>query len=116
MDKAADLLRDLATKLGVTVEHLWPMLVGKTRFDYLGTLLACLICVPSLFFISKKIYSNGVEDDWGQPMGVFGAIISTLLFIVSSVILVTTIANLGTLFYPEAATIENLLSAIGGHH
>lgn len=54
MNEIADLLRELAAQLGTTVEALWPMIVAKMQYDWLGQMVTMTaMCVVGFIVFIK---------------------------------------------------------------
>jgi len=123
MDQAAErvaaLLERMAGALGVTVEHLWPILVARTRVAWWGELFALLVAAVLMGWAAKATLAwfkadgareRGMWDDrMGQGMGL-GVVLAG--FALSVILLLGHLADVGTAIYPEAATVERLLYAV----
>ena len=100
----------LAQKLGTSVEHLWPILVAKTKIDAgVGIIWMGLLGV-AMAFISWGAFKelrkeHGTWSDapfgYGLLMGISG--------IAACVLLSCSVCSIGDFIYPEAAAIHSLI-------
>ena len=119
MDKIADLLEKLAVKLGTTVEYLWPKLVERTRYEWLGEFTAgmILVIVGACFaraavkeWRHAPVTCNNEKDPGG--IGSLYTMLGFLLTITGSFITLLKIADINQLITPEAATFMSLISKL----
>jgi hypothetical protein len=91
-------LAELAQKLGVTIEHLWGVLIKQAYIDGLSSLATTLACVVlgavityAFFYLRRKL-KNAPPREWTPPVGllldpfgflILGMIILAMIFIVS---------------------------------
>ena len=87
-------LAELANKLGVSVEHLWGVLIKQAYIDALSSLATTLVClllgvvVTYAFLCLRRKFKKTPNHEWTQPVGLllepFGFVIFgiVLLFIV----------------------------------
>lgn len=122
MDRVSDLLRELAAKLGTTMEYLWPRLVAKTRLDYIGSLVVLVVVVIILAAVCRRFLLAFRAKPAKDASGYSGnrevegtcLTISAIVLTLASILLAICLSQIGTLFYPEATAIERLLCAVGG--
>jgi hypothetical protein len=104
--ETTELLRELAEKLGTTVEYLWPQLVLNVQADWCGTFgvgaLLCLFAAPA--------WRLATSADWGNPntrnlssLALWGIAIAGGLTIVDA------IGNIGDIVAPEATALKQLI-------
>ena len=68
-------LAGLANKLGVTVEHLWGVLVRQAYIDGISSLATTLVCavlgavVVYAFFYLRLKFKNTLHEESSQPLG-----------------------------------------------
>lgn len=107
-------LATLAQKLGVSVQELWPILVKKEVLDWwVGTGIAVLISIIGIVIFNKifnycktkKLERFDSNLDKYMPAGIAGVL--TLFFGIFPLII--QLSHLSTIFFPEAAVIQNLL-------
>ena len=100
----------LAQKLGTSVEHLWPVLVAKTKFDagisilWLGALGFVMAFISWRSFKelrNKHEYMSDAPMGWGLLMGISG--------IAACVLLSCSVGCASDFIYPEAAAIQMLM-------
>jgi hypothetical protein len=87
-------LAELAHKLGVSVEHLWGVLIKQAYIDGISSLATTLVClllgvvITYAFFYLRRKLKKTPNHEWTQPVGLllepFGFVILgiVLLFIV----------------------------------
>lgn len=104
------LLRDLASQLGTTVEHLWPQLVARQAIVSqleVAVLLGVAIIYPT---VATRIISSikSVPDRSGTKAALI--VVGGFFYLMFLVCISTTIGNA---LYPEAAVIGNLIKDAG---
>lgn len=84
MTEAVELLRELATKLGTTVELLWPHAVRYIVVDALSPIIVTLLAVLviSIIFYKVKDLSWTLGDDYCPSIKLVVAIILGVSFLV----------------------------------
>ena len=120
MDKVADLLEKLAVKLGTTVQYLWPLMVKRTQWDWIGDMAATVF----LLSIGLAIFHNGYKrfkitpeykNSYGVMVKDYSELDATILIVgivitfVSVLFVMGNISNVSALVCPEAQTFHNLL-------
>src|ERR1700746_2679339 len=85
-------LAGLASKLGISVEHLWGVLVRQAYIDGISSLATTLVCVLLgvviiyAFFYLRRKFKNTPHQEWTQPFGVllepFGFVILGIVLLV----------------------------------
>jgi hypothetical protein len=116
MDKVAELLKDLAVKLGTTAEHLWPLLVLKTRVDWVAEMIAALftalLSVTALRWILKRMDADK-SYDYEVP-GTIIITVSSVFLLLSLVSIIVLLSQMSEFLLPEPATVERLLKMASG--
>lgn len=104
-------LAALAQKLGTTVDHLWPLLVAKTKLDAGITVIFCAVLAFGLAYVGYCSYKQlRIERDafsdahlgWGLLLGASGIASIILMFAAAS--------SISDFVYPEPAAIQNLIN------
>ena len=114
MDKMADVLDKLATRLGVSVEHIWPYLVKQTVVNWwVGIIISLLIfiaaLVPLKYIIKKGNKSReGTFNDW-TPSYILLLAGDIIILGASFAHVIYFLATISTILFPEAATIRQLM-------
>ncbi len=62
MEPIAEVLRELAAQLGTTVELLWPSLVAKVQYDWVGSAMVGLVC----FIVGWVGFTKSMKATMGQ--------------------------------------------------
>ena len=85
-------LAGLASKLGVSVEHLWGVLVRQAYIDGISSLATILVCillgagVICGFLYVRRKFKNTPNQEWTQPFGLltepFGFVILGIVLLV----------------------------------
>ena len=114
MDKATELLEQLAAKLGTTVETLWPQCVGGVWVDALVTVVVLVLLAALLVCARRTALKKCVASDDDA-----GAVIVELVFGFLAVMFLIACADFGgealaALMYPEGAALRELLKMVGG--
>ena len=100
----------LAQKLGTSVEHLWPILVAKTKIDagigiiwmgVLGFTMALIAWQAFKELHKKHDFCSDAPLGWGLLMAITG--------ISACVLLSCAVCTIGDFIYPEAAAIQGLI-------
>ena len=100
----------LAQKLGTSVEHLWPILVVKTKVDAgigilwmggLGTVMAIIAWAAFKELRKEHEEFSDAPMGWGLLMGISG--------IAACVLLSCSVGCISDFLYPEAAAIHALI-------
>jgi len=87
-------LAGLASKLGVTVEHLWGVLVRQAFIDGVSSLATTLVCailgaaVCYAFFYVRRKFKNTPHEQWSQP---FGLLMEPYGFVILGIVLLAII-------------------------
>ena len=124
MEKIAELLEKLAVKLGTTVEYLWPLLVQRTKIEWVGGMTASLIVlfIGILFGIRtyyawthlitvKDRYGND-EVDLKYGIDYINTGLAILLCLFGLIFVLTYVSSVAAFLSPEATTILDLLSRV----
>jgi hypothetical protein len=85
-------LAELAHKLGVSVEHLWGVLIKQAYIDGISSLATTLIClllgvvVTYAFFYLRRKLKKAPHQEWTPPFGLllepFGFVILGMVLLV----------------------------------
>jgi EamA domain-containing membrane protein RarD len=85
-------LAELANKLGVSVEHLWGVLIKQAYIDGLSSLATTLVCVmlgvaaTYAFYYLRRKFKNTPHQEWTPPFGLllepFGFVILGLVLLI----------------------------------
>jgi hypothetical protein len=115
-DKIANLLEELANKLGTTMEHLWNILIHQAYVEAFKniSIIAFFIIAEMLIFKYVIKYNKGkrfedIDDDFG--------FIAVILFIVILVLIIIIIMSLvpetiDAIFNPEYWALNHILKCI----
>ena len=104
-----DGLRDLAAQIGVTVDSLWPALVGRVMVDAwtaVGIGLALLVCgsIAGVRLL-RWVAVREKKDHWDDS-GIGWAICGVLCLVAAVVGLVLIGCSLANAVFPEAAALS----------
>jgi succinate dehydrogenase hydrophobic anchor subunit len=87
-------LTGLASKLGISVEHLWGVLVKQAYIDGISSLATTLVCVllgvgvVYAFFYLRRKFKNTPPQEWTQP---FGVLMEPFGFVILGIVLLAII-------------------------
>ena len=87
-------LAGLAGKLGVSVEHLWGVLVKQAYIDGISSLATTLVCVllavavTRAFFHFRRKFSDKPREELTQP---FGLLMEPYSFVILGIVLLAII-------------------------
>ena len=87
-------LAELANKLGVSVEHLWGVLIKQAYIDGLSSLATILVCLmlgvvaTCAFFYLRRKFKNTPHQEWTSP---FGLLLEPFGFVVLAIVLLVII-------------------------
>jgi len=114
MDKMTAVLEALAAKLGTTVEHLWPLLVQRTRVVGIVDAVVCVFVLALLtggwvWFWCAKARAESY-DDWPAFVGVIGGSVTLIVLLA---VMVCASGIVARIVQPEASTIVDLLDKMG---
>ncbi len=118
-DKVAELLEKLATKLGVTVGHLWAVLVAQVRNQRIAWIVETLFvfALTAIFAVILKRYLARIADeDWDDHMGgVIGCIAVGIFLVIYWAVTIGGLDQfLATFNNPEYVALKNVLGMISG--
>lgn len=121
MNQIADVLKELATRLGTTAEHLYGVLVKQAGVEVaivaVGFLLWGLVTFGAwkLLSYARKNWEE-IEDRDNEPFWAVGGCIGGIVYAVFTLCLwIDGILNLPTLLLnPEYYAIHKIMSAISG--
>jgi xanthine/uracil permease len=95
-------LAELARKLGVSVEHLWGVLVRQAYIDGFSSLATVLVCallgvaIALAFFYLRRRFKNTPDRESVQP---FGPLMEPVGFVILGMVLLLIIAIGSDNFY-----------------
>jgi hypothetical protein len=112
-------LAELAQKLGVSVEHIWAVLIKQAYIDGLSSLVTTLVCVllgavvTCAFFYLRRKFKNVPRQEWTQPAGLlldpFGfVILGMIVFVIIFVISVNLYWVASDFYNPEFYALRHL--------
>ena len=87
-------LAGLASKLGISVEHLWGVLVRQAYIDGISSLATTLVCVLLgvviiyAFFYLRRKFKNTPHHEWTPP---FGLLLEPFGFVILGIVLLVII-------------------------
>ena len=122
MDKVAaealELFRQLAEKMGTTVERLYPYFVRQAYFEALATILGWLSACTVLFvaatvmhgWAKRKLAASKDKDTYG-PLICLGQLLRTLAILVA---IATTFYWLPQLLNPDYWAVREILRSVTG--
>lgn len=110
--ETCNMLRELAHKLGTTVEYLWPLMVGKERLDALMCIVLSALAFPISAFLAIKSYKNW-NNEMSKPYNEnepFIPFISMVVLVVAFFLSICVLTNnISCFMYPEVTVIKSLL-------
>lgn len=99
-------IASLANKLGVTVEYLWPKLVGNAMVEaWCGVIFGTLGTVVSVFALRWGLSTIREHEYDMKPAGIIASIISAALIILLPIVVICSLPNA---IYPEAHALRLL--------
>ena len=106
---------ELARKLGVAVEHLWPLLVAR-RIAFEWAVLGCeitglvifLSATITLVWWAFKVFDPDMDEDEIFPVLALGGT-ALVTGIIALFVLLSATVTIVNLLNPEAAVIESLM-------
>ena len=120
MDVLGEKLAELADKLGVSVEALWPMMVEKVVVDWwVGAAILFVLWIPVFFCVRWAIPHFKEDNSWALDccgISDTGAVFSVLMFLVILFLSIPTLIHIGgisTLFYPEVSALNEIIRLLG---
>jgi hypothetical protein len=113
-------LAGLASKLGVSVEHLWGVLVRQAYIDGISSLVTTLVCillgagVIHGFLYLRRKFKNTPHNELTQPFGIlmesFGfVILGTVLLVIITIASDNLYWVISDFFNPEFYALRHLL-------
>lgn len=110
------LLREMAAKLGTTVEYLWPKIVGYTKMQAIMNVslsVFFLLMIPPLLLMMRKMYRSA--DNFGaysakrdgRMAAAFTCLIASIIIFVISLLTLST--EIPVIYYPEFTAIKTLM-------
>ena len=111
IDSADGLIRDLAEKLGTTVDHLWPKYVEYVYVDALSWIIVNCTMALLLFFVSIRFWRKNFEvlESDGDKIPV-GKIVSVALVLFAGSLAWFSIGEcLPAILNPDGYALQELL-------
>ena len=102
----------LAKKLGLSVEHLWPLAVRYIVYDAALGALLCSMIVAAGAVLFRNGYKRARED--GTDGELIGGLFVAVAFGMMLVGTIQLFGNVSTLLNPEGALVVQTLKALGG--
>lgn len=105
-------LAELAQKLGTSVEHLWPILVGQARLDAIVAVVGCGVGAVAATFICRMAFvrMGKPKQDFMDDHALGWGVVMVLASIATLILALCAMSSISAVFYPEAQVIKNLLS------
>lgn len=126
------LLRELAEKLGVSIDHLWGVMVRQSYVNFFTQIILYVILVIYLFLVHKyvkhcvnriseiaeynakrdrlKEYDTLRRDDFGYTTAIIVMSVTSLIFTVIGILCFPDV--LGQLLNPEYYALKQLLDVV----
>lgn len=101
-------LAALAAKLGVTIEYLWPKLVGHAQVGAWSTIIFCAVGIVGSAFALRWCIKTGLapKDELVYLLSSTGLFVFTTLMIALPIVLTSKVPDA---IFPEAAAIKSIL-------
>ena len=111
MEKAMDLVRELAGKLGQTVETLWPSAVRYVVVDGVADFLIGGVVGTVLLLVTLKLAKwlkedeQGYHAEWAIPVAIFSGIIGLVFWCVA-------LSQIPAIFEPTGYLIHQAIRGV----
>ena len=102
-------LAQLATKLGVSVEILWPTLVAHARLDAICLLVASSIIAISAFIGAAKAIKTGRNSGYDDA---HFYLLAGLLIVLGLMCFGFALSSISDCIYPQANAFQTLLHSV----
>lgn len=79
--KALDMIRELAGKLGQTTEYLWPHAVRYVAIREAIAFSASLVALAFSLYFLKRSWSNAIFEEWEETPSVIAPVIVSSIFV-----------------------------------
>lgn len=117
MEQLTPLLKELADKLGTTIEHLWKVLIQQTQVEivlcnlWMGIALWGFGGLALLIFV---FIIAGIIRDWDEEPMAFGFFVMIVLIIIGGLVYYHNYSDLLTLTKnPEYWALSEILNKLG---
>ena len=117
-DKALDLLKQLAERLGTTVERLYPYFVRQVYLEYimqlLGWVIACAVVATAAMCLTRvarrKLAAVPPYEDWAFALG-----LGYVAIVIASILATSAIFyNLPHILNPEYEAVRRIMQTAAG--
>ena len=117
MDKMLEMLKTVASKLGTTVEYLWPTFVKKVSIESGLYSVMCIILVIAGLVVAKKVHTSllkakekdgELEEVW-YVISIFTFFTLSMVSFIAFVNLPSQIVNI---FAPEPEALRQIMQLI----
>ena len=116
MEQVTELLKELAEKLGTTVEHLWGVLLVQAQVQmiillvlFVGTILSFISWLPYFRWVMKKEL-----NDWDAEEGIFAFVVLIIWGIITGCLIIVSFVSIETFVTviknPEYFALQKVLS------
>lgn len=107
LDKAIDALRELATKIGQTIDLLWPQYLQYLVWRAIGEIIgSCLASLISLYVLMRLI-----KADIGEDARHAGLVVAWILFTITTVIfIIVTSDSIAIIVSPAGYAVHSIIS------
>lgn len=116
VNKGFTLLEQIAAKIGVTVEYLWPFMVKEQTVQWLTSIMMFIVCAVLSTFVIKHIDTEALrynyDGDKDKTAQIFLVIIGAILAIMTAVGFVDMWVATPGLLNPEYHALKDLINMI----
>ena len=102
-------LAQLAAKLGVSVEILWPTLVAHARLDAISLLVGSSIMAILAFIGATKAIKGGHNSKYDDGAFYF---LGALLIVIGIFCFGFALSSISDCIYPQASALQTLLHSV----
>jgi hypothetical protein len=119
-DKMTELLEKLAVKLGVTVDHLWAVLVAQVRNQAIAWIIEALFftALTAIAVIIGRKYLSRIDEEWDWEDHVGGLMCLAVVASILLVVWICIVESIGTFLAmfnnPEYVALKNVLKMLKG--
>lgn len=109
MEQAIEILKILASKLGQTVEYLWPEYVRYLAWSAVGDVIAAVFIFAAAATLLLKAINYPDKDSEGRLFAIVaGSIATTITTIVMAITLSSSIATIAS---PVGKAVDQIISS-----